>query len=168
VNDQEDGDDLWGLYTRDIKPLPGKKVVKKQTVKKQSAEKVKKKPEPEPAIRKAKPTNQALPETDRRTVQKLRRGQMNIEACLDLHGLSRREARDALESFIIKSQNRGLRCVLVITGKGGLGENAGVLRQNVPLWLEEAPLSSLVLSYAGARPKDGGAGALYILIRRKR
>jgi DNA-nicking Smr family endonuclease len=61
-----------------------------------------------------------------------------------------------------------LRTVLVITGKGGFGDARGVLREAVPRWLNEGDLRPRVLSCAWAQPKHGGAGALYVLLRRQR
>ncbi|MCK6417889.1 MAG: Smr/MutS family protein [Alphaproteobacteria bacterium] len=104
---------------------------------------------------------------DRRTAQKLKRGQMAIDARLDLHGLTQAQAHERLRQFILHAYRAGHRCVLVITGKGGI-EGKGVLRRMVPQWLEEAPLAKTVLSVTAARPKDGGEGALYVYVRRRR
>lgn len=93
---------------------------------------------------------------------------MKIEARLDLHGLSREAARERLQAFLQSCYEKGLRHVLVITGKGGRDGAPGILRQNVPEWLEEAPLRPIVLRYEFARRRHGGEGALYILLRRKR
>lgn len=111
------------------------------------------------------------PAIDRRTQEKLQRGQMKIEAVLDLHGLRQNEAQEHLKRFLTDSYYAGRRCVLVITGKGssGLGqEEKGILRRMLPVWLSEGPLSGIVLKHATAKPKDGGAGAFYVLLRRIR
>lgn len=113
---------------------------------------------------------------DRRTAERLRRGQMPIEAVLDLHGLRQAEAQQQLIRFLLSAHQAGRRCVLVITGKGGrkgdaadgLGDPGGVLRRMLPLWLEMNPLRPVILDHAPARPKDGGGGAFYILLRRQR
>lgn len=125
---------------------------------------------------------------DRRTAQRLTRGQLPIEARLDLHGMRQTEAHTALNRFIAQSYGSGKRCVLVITGKGkkkfNLGRfyhddpddhftgeqtsRPGVLRENVPQWLSRPPNGHLVLRTAPARPKDGGDGALYVYLRRKK
>ena len=125
---------------------------------------------------------------DRRTAQRLTRGQLPIEARLDLHGMRQTEAHTALNRFIAQSYGSGKRCVLVITGKGKkkfnlgrfyhddpddhfTGEHTsrpGVLRENVPQWLSRPPNGHLVLRTAPARPKDGGDGALYVYLRRKK
>jgi DNA-nicking Smr family endonuclease len=108
------------------------------------------------------------PGVDRSTAEKFRRGRLAVEARLDLHGKTQQEAHRALVGFIRLAHEEGLRMVLVITGKGGLGDARGVLRDAVPRWLNESELRPRVLSCARAQPKHGGAGALYILLRRRR
>ncbi|HLJ19190.1 MAG TPA: Smr/MutS family protein [Stellaceae bacterium] len=108
------------------------------------------------------------PGVDRRTAEKFRRGQLAVDARLDLHGMTQAEAHPALASFIQRAHASGLRTVLVITGKGGFGDARGVLREAVPRWLNEGDLRPRVLSCAWAQPKHGGAGALYVLLRRQR
>ncbi len=108
---------------------------------------------------------------DRATGERLRRGALTIDGKLDLHGLTQPEAHAALDRFLDGSAARGRRCLLVITGKG-LGdtgrEGRGVLRQAVPRWLNEAPNRARILAVMPAQPKHGGAGALYVLLKRKR
>ena len=108
------------------------------------------------------------PGVDRRTADKFRRGQLAVDARLDLHGMTQDEAHRALAGFIRRGHEEGLRAVLVITGKGGFGDARGVLRNAVPRWLNESDLRPRVLSCAWAQPKHGGAGALYVLLRRRR
>ena len=108
------------------------------------------------------------PGVDRRTAEKFRRGQLAVEARLDLHGMTQADAHRALASFIQQAHASGLRTVLVITGKGGFGDARGVLRDAVPRWLNESDLRQRVLSCSWAQPKHGGAGALYVLLRRQR
>jgi DNA-nicking Smr family endonuclease len=107
-------------------------------------------------------TTAAAPGLDRRSAERLRRGARRIEARLDLHGMTQAEAHRALDEFLALADAAGQRCVLVITGKGG------VLRAGVPRWINEQPNRSRVLAVMPAQPKDGGAGALYILLRRRR
>ncbi len=97
----------------------------------------------------------------------MRRGKMPIDARLDLHGRTRDEARPALRRFLHRAQDHGHRCVLVITGRG-LRESGriGVLREFVPLWLNE--MRSIVHAFHYAAPQDGGEGALYVLLRRRK
>jgi DNA-nicking Smr family endonuclease len=108
------------------------------------------------------------PGVDRSTAERFRRGQLVVEARLDLHGMTQGEAHRALVRFVRRGQEDGLRTLLVITGKGGFGDARGVLRDAVPRWLNESELRPRVLSCAWAQPKHGGAGALYVLLRRRR
>ncbi len=172
--DPPDSDDsrLWESVTKDIKPLKGRK---KQT----SARAVPLKKPTKAAVAPitktpslpSMPSGQGI---DKRTDERLRRGQMAIEARLDLHGLRLFEAQDAFRRFILDCHARQLRCLLIITGKGkrttadGLPQAGGVIRENLPLWLEDAALRPLILQIYPAQPKDGGSGAFYILLRRKR
>ena len=94
---------------------------------------------------------------------------MPIEGRIDLHGLTQAEAYRALAAFFAGCREAGRRCVLVITGKGlGADGSVGVLRSAVPRWLNEAANRVHVLAYAYATPRDGGEGALYVLLRRTR
>ncbi len=103
---------------------------------------------------------------DKRSAQRLRRGQTEIEARLDLHGLTQTEAHRALNAFVAGQQAAGRRCVLVITGKGERGE--GILRQALPRWLAEAPNAGRILAIEQAQPRHGGDGAFYVLLRKGR
>lgn len=106
---------------------------------------------------------------DKSSARKLKDGKRPIEARMDLHGMTQAEAHRALDAFIDAASRAGRRCVLVITGKGGSGGGTvGVLRQQVPRWLNQATLRPLILAFSHARPKDGGEGALYVLLKRKR
>lgn len=105
----------------------------------------------------------SAPGIDRRTNDRLRRGKMEIEGRLDLHGHSQESGHRALNSFIHTSHDQGKRCVLVVTGKG-----KGILQSAVPRWLNEPGLRHKVLSIEYAQQKDGGTGALYVLLRRHR
>jgi DNA-nicking Smr family endonuclease len=100
---------------------------------------------------------------DGRTQRRLFRGDVPVDRRLDLHGLTAARAESRLAQFIEMAARDGCRCVLVITGKG-----AGILRGYVPDWLKRQPLSPHILALAEARPHDGGGGALYVLLRRKR
>jgi DNA-nicking Smr family endonuclease len=105
---------------------------------------------------------------DRASAERLKRGLHPIEARLDLHGMTQAEAHRALAAFIGASRGAGRRCVLVITGRGLGPSGPGVLKRGVPRWLEEAGLRRQILAIAPAHPRDGGAGALYLLLRRHR
>ena len=100
---------------------------------------------------------------DGRTQRRLFRGDVTIDRRLDLHGNTAARAQIKLQSFIEDSAYSGCRCVLVITGKG-----SGVLQRLVPDWIKSEKLSGLVLALAEAHKTDGGSGALYVLLRRRR
>ena len=114
---------------------------------------------------------------DRSSARKIRIGRIDIEARVDLHGLRQSEAHAALRAFLFRCQSRGQRYVLVITGKGktasssehsygGDGER-GILKRNVPRWLEEPDVRSIVVSYTTAAIHHGGEGAIYVHLRSK-
>ncbi len=106
---------------------------------------------------------------DPRIFQQLRSGQMSIEAHLDLHGMNRRQARLAVAEFLRSCFLQGMRCVLLIPGRGKNSEGgAGILREELSLWLTQAPLKRVVLCFATAQPRHGGAGAVYVLLRQLR
>jgi DNA-nicking Smr family endonuclease len=119
-----------------------------------------------------------LPEFDRRSLRQVATGKVAIDARLDLHGLQRGEAHARLRAFLLDSQARGHRMVLVITGKGAGVETAdhlasslgraerGILRRSVPEWLQEPELRAAVIGYATAGPRHGGEGALYVRLRK--
>ena len=110
----------------------------------------------------------AAVDTDARTMLRLKRGRIRPEGRLDLHGMTQEAAHRALAGFVAHSRNEGRRCVIVITGTGRGREGAGILREQVPKWLGTPPLRDGVIGFATAQPADGGAGALYVLLRRKR
>lgn len=110
---------------------------------------------------------------DKRRFQRLSRGKLEPDARIDLHGMTLAQAHGALNSFILRAHARGARLVLVITGKGRNGgadapfsRRIGALRREVPLWLSRPPFSGIVLQVAEAHPRHGGAGALYVYLRK--
>ncbi len=106
---------------------------------------------------------------DRRTAQRLRRGKLDVEATLDLHGHTQAAAHRTLERFLQDGYMTGTRTVLVITGKGDrLGGKPGVLRDAVPRWFNEMPMRQWVAGFSYAAPKDGGDGALYVRLKRRK
>jgi DNA-nicking Smr family endonuclease len=187
---------LWEHTASSLKPLHGKKsrhhpsvvdpdetppfVPKSKTAKKAgvgahaSGSKADAKAPPPPPS-KAPP---ALNTFDRKAARRLGQGKTDIEARIDLHGMRQHEAHIALRRFLLTSFSRGLRWVLVITGKGGPRRprdddddygygtpERGVLRKNVPMWLAEPELRAVVVSYTTAAISHGGEGALYIQLR---
>ena len=107
------------------------------------------------------------PGLDKRTRSRLQKGEMAIDAVLDLHGLTLKEAHASLLRFVVGAAEQGHRCLLVITGKGSR-EHGGLLKAEVPRWLNEAALRAIILAFSYAQAKHGGEGALYVLLRRRR
>ena len=104
---------------------------------------------------------------DKRLHARMRRGRLAPEARLDLHGHRLDTAHGTLLRFVADAHARGLRLVLVITGKGRGAEGTGALRRQVPLWLGQAPLAAMVLQLREAHASHGGAGAFYLYLRRR-
>lgn len=135
-----------------------------------------------PVSKPSTPPTRKMPQLakfDQRAARRIRSGRIEIEARLDLHGLRQHEAYAALRSFLLSAHARGLRWVLVITGKGGgvhqedqplpwHEAERGVLKRNVPRWLAEPELRAVVVSYTTAAIAHGGDGALYVQLRTKR
>lgn len=97
-------------------------------------------------------------------LRKLQRGQVMPEASIDLHGRSVSQAWVDMGQFLQRAQAKGLRCVLVIHGKGNTTPTGmGGIKQNIGHWLSLTPI---VLGYHSARPEHGGDGALYVLLKR--
>jgi len=103
---------------------------------------------------------------DRRSSERLHRGRLPIEGRLDLHGMTQAAAAERLAAFIERAEAAGKRCLLVITGKGLA--SGGILRDQVPRWLNLPPNRGRVLAFDYARPQHGGSGALYVLLKRRR
>jgi DNA-nicking Smr family endonuclease len=98
--------------------------------------------------------------------RRIRRGQSEIDARLDLHGHTQDTAHRELVSFILREHAAGARCILVITGKGRLG--AGVLRTRLFDWIADPDLRTMIAGYARAHPRHGGEGAVYLFLKAKR
>ena len=100
-------------------------------------------------------------------VRRLRRGNYPVDARVDLHGMSVDQARAALDSFLGTTRARGERCVLVIHGKGDHSpQGVGLLRGEMSAWLSQGPASQHVAAFVSAAEHDGGAGAVYVLLRK--
>ena len=177
--------DLWRRVTGDVKPLARREKppaspdsslnaappVPRSKSRKPAAATDLRKPGPVPVLpapRAPDLAHGAAPNVDRKTADNLRRGRMVIEARLDLHGMTQAQAHRRLVSFIEGHHSAGKRCVLVVTGKGTWREEGGVLREAVPRWLNTPDLRPRILSFTHAQRKDGGEGALYILLKRLR
>jgi DNA-nicking Smr family endonuclease len=103
---------------------------------------------------------------DRRRLRALRRGAIEADDELDLHGLSRAQAHAALRRFLREAIEAGARCVLIVHGRGLRSSAGPVLRDALPGWLGEEPHGPRVLAFAAAEAKRGGA--TYVLLRRAR
>ena len=107
------------------------------------------------------------PGVDYRLAQRLHRGDFAVQAQCDLHGHTVEEAKDVMQRFVTRAYTAGQRCVRVIHGRGrNSRDNRPVLKEQVQLWLSHGRLSRLVLAFATAPAADGGAGAVYVLLRR--
>lgn len=108
-------------------------------------------------------------QVDGSLAKRFKREEFKVEATLDLHGITEKEAFERVCDFIKSAYHQKMRCVLIVTGKGlddTLFSERGVLRKSVPSWLSEADISSLILAYKNPSEALGGAGALYILLRK--
>jgi len=112
---------------------------------------------------------------DRKAHKRMTRGKLEPEARIDLHGMTLAEAHPELLDFIARAYGRGMRLVLVITGKGREREEPGpipvprgILKTQVPRWLQSGPLRLMVLQVTEAHQSHGGTGAYYVYLRRHR
>ena len=127
-----------------------------------------------PPISQPRPAAPPLAPFEKRYRQKVTHGRVEIEAAIDLHGLTQAQAHGALHGFLRGAQQSGARLVLVVTGKGRSrvdvgpvpGGEVGVLRRAVPLWLREPGLRPVVVGFEPAGLSHGGLGALYVRLRR--
>jgi DNA-nicking Smr family endonuclease len=111
----------------------------------------------------------SVPGFDPKLMQRLKRGEFPIQSYLDLHGLTKQDAQEKVTEFILKSFHAGLRCVLVVHGRGlNSQDHIPILKERLPYWLTRGPARKLVLAFSTARPYDGGSGALYILLRKRK
>lgn len=107
-----------------------------------------------------------LVDIDHRTRVKIKRGRLDVDAKLDLHGMRQDEAQRALTAFLRRAQANGAKVAIVVTGKGLSREEGGVLRRAVPMWLQSPHLRDVVVGFGEAARHHGGEGALYVRIRR--
>lgn len=101
--------------------------------------------------------------------KRFKREEFKVEAVLDLHGVTEKDAAVKVCDFIKAAYGARKRCVLIVTGKGSSDElfsERGVLRKAVPNWLAHSEISPLILAYKNPSEEKGGAGALYILLRK--
>ncbi len=106
---------------------------------------------------------------DSKIFQQLKAGALSCQAHLDMHGLNSEQAFDNLLFFIRESYLQNRRCLLIVTGRGKNSPGGrSVLKEEIQSWLTRDPLHRIVLAFCTAQPKDGGAGALYVLLRKQK
>jgi DNA-nicking Smr family endonuclease len=171
---------LWDSIAKQIKPLRKKpRVAKVQAVTEDVPAAVKPPVSRKPLasmipVQTSKPSPPPAPPLapiGRRERSQLSRGRKEIDARIDLHGMTQTRAHGALSAFLHRASHDGMTFVLVITGKGrtvGPEAERGILRRQVPLWLGLPEFRSLVVGFEEAHIGHGGAGALYVRIRRAR
>jgi DNA-nicking Smr family endonuclease len=182
----DDEDALWRTVARSIKPLrPSPKTtkpsVKSSIVAPAASESAPVKMPPRPITPREAPLRAQSPPLaplGRRLKQRVARGREPIDARLDLHGMTQRQAHAALLRFLHRAQGEGAKTVLVVTGKGsGKQSNTGqhdaerepgVLKRQVPMWLSLPEFRLLIVGFDDAHVGHGGQGALYVRLRRGR
>ena len=166
---------LWETVAKQVKPLRKKpRVMKPHAAESKPSTPLPARLAPRPIVSAPppKPSKPALPPLvaiGRRERSKLSRGKSEIDARLDLHGMTQVRAHHALLGFLQRAHHEGLTFVLVITGKGTVGDGErGILRRQVPQWLSQPEFRTLVVGFEQANIGHGGEGALYVRIRRAR
>jgi DNA-nicking Smr family endonuclease len=170
---------LWESVARQVKPLRKKRSMKLTAGPQHQELQIPSKPIPMQravasihAAKPNKPTAPPLAPIGRRERSRLSRGRHEIDARLDLHGMTQVRAHHALFGFLQRAHRDGLTFVLIITGKGKAGGGAdserGILRRQVPQWLSLPEFRPLVVGFEEAHVGHGGEGALYVRIRRAR
>jgi DNA-nicking Smr family endonuclease len=168
---------LWESVAKQVKPLRKRRIVKSPPAPAEAAANVVKKSLASPRlitpariVAPAKPEPPPLAPIGRRERSHLSRGRKEIDARLDLHGMTQTRAHRALFGFLQRAHHDGMTFVLIITGKGKMGPEAerGVLRRQVPQWLGLPEFRSLVVGFEEAHIGHGGEGALYVRVRRAR
>lgn len=170
------GERLWRAVTRTVRPLPGKAPPSEPEASPPiapvaSAPASAPPPTAPPQLQKTPPKARTPgPLADRGAEKRVRRGRVEAERTLDLHGYTQDRAEAALASFLRAAQADGETAVLVVTGKGArlqAGDAApGVLKRRLPEWLESRAVRPLVAGYALAHRRHGGAGAYYVFLKR--
>lgn len=171
---------LWDEIAKSIRPLPGRRTKigdepEALGVEDQTAKGIERRNRPlsAPVVKRRDPAPPPLAPIDRRLKQKLSRGSAGIDARLDLHGLTQAEAKTRLHRFLETAQAREHALVLVITGKGkrnaeSWAHEGGVLKRQVPFWLAQPEFRGLVIGFEESAQQHGGAGALYVRVRKRR
>jgi DNA-nicking Smr family endonuclease len=160
---------VWAEVARRVRPLPGRRLPEAPRPPSVTVTPPPVPTPPPPPVPKAPPAPLAIgvqPDgLDARRWRDLRRGTLRPERRLDLHGLTAARAHEAVEGFLRAAQAEGLRVVCIVTGKGSTPEG-GVLRRELPHWLNAPALRGLILGMA--HPHKANAGAVHLLLRRAR
>lgn len=164
--------ELWRAVTATVRPRDPRRIVAQPSapVEQKQAQALEHRPVLEPPA-KHKPGLRPLGMIDRRQQRDLTRGRLQIDARLDLHGRRVADAHQAVDEFLRRAQAEGARVVLIVTGKGSSAMKSegevGVLRRQAPLWLSDPRLRHVVAAFGEAAQSHGGAGALYVRLRRR-
>jgi len=153
---------IWSMVAATVHPLTGRNAPKKAQPQTLDAPA---RIEPKRAEEARQRLRDALEGIEPNRRHRIVREREEIGARIDLHGLTQDRAKAALDAFLFRAFDDGWRAVLVITGKGVQGD--GVLKKNVPAWLGEAHLAHVVAGISEAARHHGGAGALYVALKRK-
>jgi DNA-nicking Smr family endonuclease len=153
---------IWGMVAGTVHPLPGRNTPKPAMPQTLDAPA---RIEPKRAGEIAQALREGVDPIEPNRRRRISREREEIGARIDLHGLTQDRALAGLEAFLQRSWDEGYRAVLVITGKGVQGD--GVLRRRVPEWLGSPHLSHIVAGISEAHKHHGGAGALYVALKRK-
>ena len=156
---------IWSRVARTVRLAPGR-VIEDEPEPVEATETARCALAPLQAAPAKAPRAKPSPPEDMSGQRKIRRGQNEIDARLDLHGHTQDTAHRELTDFLLRQAGNGARCVLVITGKGRLG--TGILRTRLFDWIAHPDLRPFIAGYAPAHPRHGGAGATYIFLRSKR
>jgi DNA-nicking Smr family endonuclease len=162
--------ELWTVVTANVRPFRARPAPVEAAPRSLVAP-APDKPPPKEAHRDRPPPQRPAPpapaaDIDYRTRVKIKRGRLEVDAKLDLHGMRQDEAQRALNSFLRRAQADGAKVAIVVTGKGMSREEGGVLRRVVPMWLQAPNLRDVVVGFGEAARHHGGEGALYVRIRR--
>lgn len=183
--------ELWHRVARQVSPLnDDAPETRPPEADKPASHRTERKPDPLPMPQigggKVPPRNDLAPtlterlenrtlRMDHKVHKRLRRGRLQPDARIDLHGMTLDSAHTALVNFVLAQHHQGKRLLLVITGKGRTSESEGpipirpgILRHQVPDWLHRPPLSRAVLQVTQAHASHGGTGAYYVYLRKSR
>lgn len=157
--------DLWEAFKQNLDPLAMEiKPIPKTEIQEFSEKQIPLEPKKRAPLK-----IDRVVDLDKRSFDRLKKGKMSIEDTFDFHGISILEARFRLTQLVDHWREKGVRCVLLITGKGiRTPKEQESIRQNLPLWLNEPLLRPKILAFTKAQPKHGGDGAFYVLLKRKK